>query len=312
MSRRSPLLLVASLALASACESEPFPQWSREAVEGAVAPARAGRKLTPAAWPNGARVAVCLTFDVDNETLTLTGGSRDPVALSGGEYGAVQGLPRILALLDKHDVPATFFVPVVSAMLHPDMLGEIDKRARHEIGVHGWFHESYRAINDRAEEKRLINESIAYLSEALGRPPVGFRAPSWTFSRHTPSLIREAGFLYDSSLMARDEPYEIVSDGEPTGVVELPVAWVLDDHPYLSRSGTLPSPRHVFRVYRDEFDGAYAERTLFVLTMHPHVIGHRSGITQLHRFITYMKAKPGVWFATGAQVANYVKGTPAG
>jgi peptidoglycan/xylan/chitin deacetylase (PgdA/CDA1 family) len=303
------LLLVVYLALTSACDSDPFPQWSRSAVETAVAPARAGKKLTPAAWPNGARVAVCLTFDVDNETLTLAGGSRDPVALSAGEFGAVQGLPRVLALLDKHDVPATFFVPVVSAMLHPDMLGAIGERARHEIGVHGWFHESYRAVNDRSEEKRLITESIEYLTEKTGRRPVGFRAPSWTFSRYTPSLIRETGFLYDSSLMAMDEPYEMVSDGQPTGVVELPVDWLLDDHPYLSKGGSLPSPKPVFRIFRDEFDVAYAERTLLVLTMHPHVSGHRSRALALDRLIAYMKSKPGVWFATAAEVAEYVKGT---
>ena len=200
------------------------------------------------------------------------------------------------------------FVPVASAMLHPDSVREIDKRHRHEIGVHGWIHENYRAVNDRDDEERLITDSIDYLTELLGRRPVGFRAPSWVFSRHTPGLIREAGFLYDSSLMAMDSPYELVSDGEPTGVVELPVDWALDDHPYFARSGTLASPKLVFRIYRDEFDVAYNERTMLVLTLHPHVIGHRSRITHLDRLIAYMKSKPGVWFATGEQIASYVKG----
>ncbi len=107
--------------------------------------------------------------------------------------------------------------------------------------------------------------------------------------------------------MAMDEPYELLSNGQPTGMVELPVDWILDDYPYFVSSGSLPSPELIFKVYQDEFDGAYREGTMFMLTLHPMVSGHRSRIVYLDKLIAYMKSKPGVWFATGQQIADYVR-----
>lgn len=280
---------------------------TEEQIKQAVGAVRAGRKLTPKSWPNNARVAVALSFDIDNELLTRT--SPLPVPLSQGEYGAIAGLPRILAMLDRQQVPATFYIPAVSAMLHPEMIPAIMKSERHEIGVHGWIHENLPSIGDAAHEERLLTQAIAYLTKATGKRPVGYRAPSWAFSPNTLSQILKAGFLYDSSFMAMDEPYELVQHGKPTGLIELPIEWILDDFPYYSgnASGSLPSPEAVFNIYKDEFDVAYDERTMVVLTTHPHVSGHRSRLLQIDRLITYMKSKPGVWFATGEQIANAVR-----
>lgn len=282
---------------------EATPQQMQEAVSNV----RAGRKLAPKQWPSGARVAVCISFDVDNEALWRQ--NPLPVLLSEGEYGAIVGLPRILALLDRYDIPASFYVPVLSAVLHPQMITEIAKRKRHEIGVHGWVHEKVSSFDDAAKEERLLNQSIDYLTRVTGKRPVGFRAPSWDFSLHTLDLIRKARFLYDSSMMAMDQPYELLSMGKPTGLMELPVNWIADDYPYYEPEamGSLPSPDAVYEIYRGEFDGAYNEGGLFILTLHPHITGHRSRIAALERLLVYMKAKPGVWFATLEQVANYVK-----
>jgi peptidoglycan-N-acetylglucosamine deacetylase len=280
---------------------------TEDQIKQTVGAVRAGRKLTPKAWPNGARVAVALSFDIDNELLART--TPLPVPLSQGEYGATTGLPRILALLERQQVPATFYIPAVSAMLHPDMIPAIMKAGRHEIGVHGWIHENLPSIGDAAHEERLLTQAIDYLTKAMGKRPVGYRAPSWAFSASTLSQIRKAGFLYDSSFMAMDEPYELVQDGKPTGLTELPIEWIMDDFPYYSgnASGSLPSPEAVLQIYKDEFDVAYQERTLVVLTTHPHISGHRSHAMQLDKLITYMKSKPGVWFGTLEQIANAVK-----
>lgn len=283
--------------------------WTDEQFRQAVAPVRAGRVLTPKSWPDGARVAVCLSFDVDNETWNLARGDTAPVPLSAGEFGALTGFRRVLELLDRHRVPASFYVPGVSAMLHPHMLPEIVKRG-HEVALHGWVHENVLALDDRAEEERLLRQSIALLTKATGKPPVGYRAPSWVFSRHTIDLLRGAGLLYDSSLMSRDEPYELLSNGQPTGLVELPVDWGLDDAPFFGRTGALPAPELVFQAYREDFDQAYADGTLFMLTMHPQVIGRRATMTHLDRLVAYMKSKPGVWFATAEQIARYVLNAP--
>jgi peptidoglycan-N-acetylglucosamine deacetylase len=287
--------------------AQPGTKWTEEQLRQAVAPARVGRKLTPKSWPNNARVAVCLSFDVDNESYLLARGEKSPTTLSAADFGAQTGLPRILELLDRHQVPASFFIPAVSAVIHPEMIPAILKRGRHEIGVHGWIHESLPALNDAAEEERLLNQAIEYLTKATGKRPVGYRAPGWAFSQHTLAILRRAGFLYDSSLSAMDEPYEIVSNGEPTGMTELAIDWTLTETPYLGRGGTMPSPAQLFQLYREEFDGAYAQRTMFVLTLHPHVSGHRAPLHHLDELITYMRAKPGVWFATGEQIARYLK-----
>jgi len=280
---------------------------TEEQIKQSVGEARVGRKLTPKVWPNGARVAVCISFDIDNELVQRA--NPLPVAISTGEYGATTALPRILSVLDRHQVPATFFIPAMSAMLHPEMVPAILKPGRHEIGVHGWIHEYWPGIGDRAKEEQLLKQSIEYLTKATGKRPVGVRAPGSGFSMDTFRLIRNAGFLYDSSLLAADEPYEIFSNGQPTGVIELPISEVGNDFVYYGENanGSMPSPDAVFLIYKAEFDLAFEERTLFILTQHPHVGGRRSRIVQLDRLITYIKSKPGVWFATMEQVANYVK-----
>ena len=295
------------VAAAQVTARQPGTTWSDEQLRRAVAPVRAGRKLTPKTWPNNARVAVSITFDDDNESYMLAAGDTSPTTLSSGEFGAKSGLPRILRLLDKYQFPSTFFIPAVSAMLHPEMIPAIMKSGRHEIGVHGWIHEYPPAAGSAEEEERLLNKAIDYLTTATGKRPVGYRAPSWAFSAHTLNLVRKAGFVYESSLQAMDEPYEIVSNGEPTGLVELGIDWTLTESVYLGRSGALPSPEALFRLFREEFDGAYEERTMFVLTLHPHIVGHRAPMHHLEQLIAYMKAKPGVWFATTEQIARYVK-----
>ena len=121
---------------------------TEDQIKQAVSAVRAGRKLTPSSWPNGTRVAVALTFDIDNELLSRA--TPLPVPLSQGEYGALEGLPRILAMLDRQQIPASFYIPAGSAILHPDMIPAIKKANRHEIGVHGWMHENLPSIGDAA------------------------------------------------------------------------------------------------------------------------------------------------------------------
>jgi peptidoglycan/xylan/chitin deacetylase (PgdA/CDA1 family) len=263
-----------------------------------------------AAWPNGARVAVGLSFDVDNATATLSTGNLDYEILSRGEYGAVDGLPRILRMLDRQQIPSSFFIPAASAVLHPGMIELIKgSQLNHEIGVHGWIHERLPLLNNEQEEQRLLNQSIETLTKLVGKRPVGYRAPSWKFSKWTMGQVKAAGFLYDSSLMASDDPYELLLDGKPTGIVELPIERILDDAPYFggNADGSMPSLSDVYEVFQSEFDVAYEEGGLYLLTMHPHMIGHRSRVAMLERLVQYMKRKPGVWFATHEQIALHVK-----
>ena len=268
---------------------------------------RAGRSLQPERWPNGARVAVLLSFDVDNDTILLARSDNPSIgAMSQGEYGARVGLQRVVDLVDRHNIPASFFIPAVSLILQPDMVDVIQQSGQHEFGVHGWIHELNTEL-DGETERDLISRATDYLENVTGRRPVGYRAPSWNFSPNTLRIIRDFGFLYDSSLMADDRPYELLQNGEETGVVELPVEWILDDAPLLNPRGTsYTSPRELLQVYIDEFDKAYEEGTMFLLTTHPHIIGHRSRILILEELISHIQSVGNVWFATHEQVARYV------
>jgi peptidoglycan/xylan/chitin deacetylase (PgdA/CDA1 family) len=283
--------------------------WSEEQLKQAVAPLRAGRKLTPKSWPNGAKVAVCVSFDIDNESPALARGNINPdlSAMSDTEFGATEGLPRILRILDQRGIPASFYIPAVSNILAPEMVTAIMKSGRHEIALHGWIHEPVVTLNNAAEEERLLKQAIDYFTKVTGKRPVGSRTGGWAISPYTIGIEQKLGLLYDSSMMAMDEPYELVANGKPTGLIELPVTWVQDDAPYFGRQGALPSPELIFNVYRDEFDLAYQEGTMVMLTMHPHVSGRRSRAVHLAKLLDYMKSKPGVWFATGEQIATYVK-----
>src|SRR5262249_29227821 len=221
------------------------------------------------------------------------------------------GLPRVLHLLDQYQIPATFFIPAMSAKLHPQSVKDILAQRRHEIGMHGWIHERNSLLNE-ADERELMRRSMETLTQITGQKPAGLRTPSWDFSPYTMKLIREFKLLYDSSLMADDRPYEVLMDGAATGIVELPVEWLLDDFPYfgMDRQSSLrpyTQPNDVFDIWRAEFDKAYEEGTVFILTMHPHIIGHRSRVVMLERLIQHMRSRPGVWFATHADIARFVQ-----
>ncbi len=291
---------------------EPW-EWPEAVWRGIVGRARAGRSLAPATWPGEARCAVALSFDADHETIPLRDSDESPMRLSQGQYGSRRGMPRIRALLERERIPASFFYPAVSALLHPDEVRGVAGEG-HEIGIHSWIHERNTTLTYEVE-RDLTLRAMEVLDQLTGQPPVGIRTASWDFSPNTLTVIREIGLLYDSSLMADDEPYELLEDDEPTGIVELPPEWIRDDAPYLSMqrfAGVRPytPPSGVEEVFRAEFDMAWQERGLFLLTMHPHHIGHRSRITILDRLIQHMKARGNIWFATHADVARWcLRGT---
>ncbi len=271
---------------------------------------RAGRSLAPKTWPNDARCAVALSFDCDHETFELGSGRAAIGRLSWGEFGRRKGVPRVLDVLARHEVAASFFIPAVAGLIEPDALKPIVD-ADHEIGVHGWIHEN-TSLLDRETERELLLRARDALADMTGNVPVGHRAANWDLSTHTIDLVAEAGFSYDSSLMSDDDCYELVSDGKPTGLVEIPVDWVRDDAVYLLFNREPPtrpwmSPEDVLDVFRREFDMAFDEGGVCQLVMHPFVIGYRSRIWILDSLIQHAKNCGRVWFATHAQLAEWVR-----
>ena len=290
-------------------EQQPW-HWSEAKWRAVAGKIRPGRALKPKTWKGGARVAVGISFDSDHESGELRDGGKSLGRMSMGQYGARAGIPRIMKLLEKHSVPASFFTPAVVALLYPDE----QKRAvdgGHEVGIHGWIHE-LNSILPGEIERDLMLRSADTLEKVTGVRPVGIRTPSWDFSPSTLAIIREMGLLYDSSLMADDDAYELNEDGKPTGVVELPPEWIRDDAVYFNMhrfTGLRPytPPSAVLEIFTKEFDVAYEEGGMYILTMHPHIIGHRSRLTLLDELIQHMKSKKGVWFATHADIAKYAK-----
>lgn len=287
---------------------EPW-QWDEQVWRGKVNKVRAGRSLKPKSWKNGARCAVALSFDSDHETNELRDGGESIGRMSQGQYGNRMGIPRILKTLADNDIKATFFVPAVVGLLYPDEQRRVVAEG-HEIGLHGWIHELNTKVPPQ-DERDLHFRAADTLEKITGVRPVGMRTPSWDFSQVTLKIQRELGLLYDSSLMADDDPYEIVEDGEPTGIVELPVEWIRDDAVYfnMNRFTALRPympPSGVLEVFRREFDRAYEEGGLFLLTMHPHVIGYRSRISVLEELIRHIRGHDDVWFASHADIAAYV------
>jgi peptidoglycan/xylan/chitin deacetylase (PgdA/CDA1 family) len=290
-------------------ELEPW-QWPEPHWRKLVNQVRAGRSFRPKKWKDGARCAVALSFDSDHETNELREGGKSIGRMAWGEYGARVCVPRILTLLQKYGVHATFFVPAVAALLHTEEQVRVIAEG-HEIGMHSWIHELNSVLSYEAERDIMLR-SRDTLEKLTKVHPVGMRTASWDFSPHTLRIEKEMGLLYDSSLMADEDCYELLMDGEPTGVVELPVEWVRDDavyfmmHRFQSLRPYTP-PTDVFDIFRREFDAAYEAGGIFQLTMHPHISGYRSRIWILEEIIRHAQSKKDVWFATHRKVVEYAK-----
>jgi peptidoglycan-N-acetylglucosamine deacetylase len=273
-------------------------------------PPEAPAELLP--WPDGADVAVALTFDVDAESAWLGEGpefAQRLTTLSQAGFGPTRGLPRILAMLDDAGIRATFYVPGHTADHYPGPVAEIIDRG-HEVAHHGYLHlrtDRLDAGGQRAELERGL--------DALGRlgvRPVGYRSPSWEITPETLTFLAEMGFRYDSSMMRDDRPYWERLGGRP--LLELPVHWSLDDWPYLGwtpyEGGLLADPQAVERIWFEEFSAARADRRLVTYTMHPEVIGRGYCLRMLERLIAAMREEGRPWFATHSEIADLAQPVP--
>jgi peptidoglycan-N-acetylglucosamine deacetylase len=267
-------------------------------------------------WPAGSRAAACFTFDVDAESAIL---AADPASaarrsvMSHQAYGPRTGVPRLLRILDRTGVRATFFVPGYTAERWPAVVRSI-RDAGHEIGHHGYLHESVAAVPAEAEEQMLLR-GLAALDAVAGILPTGWRAPMWESSWSSAALLAKHGFRYDSSLMDADQPY-LVAAGPGASLVELPIHWSLDDwEPYvylpdLSGSGAIASPVEVIARWTLELDAMVAAGGLFNLTNHPFVSGRPSRAAGLETLIEHARSIDGLWIATCDEIARWVETLP--
>jgi peptidoglycan/xylan/chitin deacetylase (PgdA/CDA1 family) len=266
-------------------------------------------------WPGGRRAAACFAFDLDAESAVL---SADPSAasrmsvMSHQSYGPLTGVPRLLRLLDARGVRATFFVPGYTARRYPDVVRSI-AAAGHEIAHHGYLHEPLTGA-DEATETGYLDRGLEALAEVTGGFPVGYRAPLWELNYRSPALLSERGFLYDSSLMDADWPYELrAGTGPAASLVEIPIQWALDDWeqycyvPEVFGTGLIESPAKAAGLWSLELAAMREERGCFVLTAHPFLSGRPSRAAALGRIMAEAAAGGDVWIATLAEVAEHVR-----
>jgi peptidoglycan-N-acetylglucosamine deacetylase len=264
----------------------------------------------PVAWPPGVRAAACLTFDMDAEAAVLTADISSisrMSPMSHQSYGPLVGVPRILGLLARHDLRATFFIPGYSAHRYPEVVRAVAE-AGHEIAHHSYFHENTVGMDEKTEAA-LIDLGLRALHEVAGVRPEGYRAPMWEMNYHTPGLLAERGFTWDSSLMDSDHPYLLDAAGGT--LVEVPVSWGLDDWeqyaflPGLIGSGLIESPAKALEMWTLELEAMHRLGAAFVLCCHPFLSGRPSRAEALERLIERMKALDGLWITTGGEVARH-------
>jgi len=262
-------------------------------------------------WNGRYRCAVTISVDFDAETLwSGTFNLTTPSPLSRGDYDIRAGLPRILALLDRHGIPATFMIPGQVIDEHPAACRDIAAFGG-EVGYHGYHHESVLTVS-ADEERDLMRRGIGRIEEAFGARPRGNRSPPFALGPHTADLLEEFEFAYDSSLFGHDQPYRPrvpITGGPLREFVELPVSWELDDAPYFLFSffpymSGMAAPSQVLEIWKAEFDGSYAAGGCFLLVVHPFCIGRHPRIAMLDELFTYIKQFPDVWFATHLDVAT--------
>jgi len=277
--------------------------------------ATTARPAGPVTWPSGYTAAACLSFDLDAEAAVLTADINSVFRMSPMShqaYGPLVGIPRILDLLARHDLRATFFVPGYSAHRYPAVVRSIAE-AGHEIAHHSYFHENTIGMDARTEAD-MIDLALRALWDVAGVRPVGYRAPMWELTYNTPRLLADRGFRYDSSLMDSDYPYRlaVAGPGEEASLIEVPAWWGLDDWeqyaflPDLIGSGVIESPAKALEMWSLELEAVHRIGAAFVLTCHPFLSGRPARAYALEQLIERMAALPGLWVTTIEDVARHV------
>jgi peptidoglycan/xylan/chitin deacetylase (PgdA/CDA1 family) len=258
-------------------------------------------------WPEGKRSAFCFTVDVDAES-PLLWNLREQTThhtighLEQRSYGPRVGIWRLLDLLQRFGIRATFFVPGIVAENHSELLPAFVERG-HEVGLHGYFHEIVSQVSD-AEFTGALEASLEIFRRQVGITPKGFRSPAWEMTGHMLAELK-ARDMYDSSLSGFDTPYTI------DGVVEVPVQWALDDAVYFKFLGGgvdhwPPSPPGpVLDGWLDEWDMLHSEGGIFMLTVHDWIAGRAYRIRLLEKLMERVTTSPSAWIATVGELAAH-------
>jgi peptidoglycan/xylan/chitin deacetylase (PgdA/CDA1 family) len=261
-------------------------------------------------WPNGAQCAVVFSVDPDAESGLVFNKPHEAATqldeMEERRFDPRVGIPRILRLFERYAVPSTWFIPGFTITHHTEIVKAVQASGC-ELGAHGNIHEPPAALEGPDDERRVMDEQLAIFQDVLGVRPLGYRAPGGSLTIHTPTILREYGFLYHSNLMGDDIPYFVETPHGP--LVEIPTSWQLNDAPFyrhvLGAGNQFASPDRVVGQWIQEFDGMYRENGCYVMIVHPWVTGRASRLAGLERLIRTIRGYPGVWWTTLLDVAKW-------
>jgi peptidoglycan/xylan/chitin deacetylase (PgdA/CDA1 family) len=265
----------------------------------------------PIPWPNGAKCAVAITFDMDADSLIHISRPQDAhdrlYPISMGRYGPQVALPRILDTYRRLGLKQSFFIPGWCLEQYPDTAEAILKDG-HEIGHHGYLHED--PIATRGEQREWFERTLDVHKRICGKHPAGYRAPVYNITGEVVDLLVEHGMRYDSSMMADDIPYALKTP--KGGLYEMPVHWGTDDWPpfahYEEIGYMMPvkSPSEGLAGFWEEFEAQYAAGGFFMLILHPFLTGRLARWAQVEAWLTQTLEHRDVWFASLSEIADHM------
>jgi peptidoglycan/xylan/chitin deacetylase (PgdA/CDA1 family) len=281
----------------------------------------------PFKWPGGARLAVSLVVNVEEGAEeNIRDGDRGPepvdelqVVLSkpvrnyGNEsnyrYGITAGAPRVLSVLERHKVKATFTAAALALERAPALARQI-VAGGHEVCAHGyrWTHQ-HRL--DEAAERQFIQNAVESITMTCGVRPYGWLS-RYLLTNTTRRLLAEHGFSYHMDDYSDDVPFWDTSCGKPIVIVP----YALDTNDMKLWMAPAYTPDQWLKYVNDTFDALYAESTeapkMMSVGVHLRIIGRPGRIGQLRAFVERALGVPGVWFATRKEIADcYAAQVPA-
>jgi len=253
------------------------------------------------------RCVVTLTFDNFGESYDLLRYGHAGGANADGVYAPRRGVSRILDLLDRHGISATFFMEGWNVRKYAALAREVVERG-HEVAAHGWMHEQWNTL-DPHREAELIHRTTQTIADVVGEVPRGWRSPAGLATSNTLRLLAEAGYVYDSSFGDDDMPYLLqVQAGSNQTLVELPWQWSLDDALYYSPTRTIRRASEVAELWIEEFDAAIQTTGNFMLVCHPRYSGRPAQLLALEKLISHMQTHEGVRFSRCDAIATEMRG----
>jgi peptidoglycan-N-acetylglucosamine deacetylase len=269
-------------------------------------------------WPEGARCCVSITVDLSLARGPEGIGTKD-IASAEGFFALNCGLDQILDVLGRHGCKATFAVPAVIAEILPERLAALGREG-HEIAAGGLRHEDVSGLA-REDEAARIAATTEILAKAAGSRPRGwFSLPrpadpfaGGTIGPNTMDLLIEAGYEWFGNGLADDIPHWWVTDfASRRAILALPYYYHFDDQFFLmfpAKGTGLENADFLFRNWRAEFDAQYKRGRHFSMTLHPGASGFAHRAELLDRFLSHVRARPGIWNPSGTECARYWEAT---